>query len=115
MTAATPWSMSKLAAGAYLSRTPVNDRPFVLLAYYEDGSAATPDGRVIVGTRWAVIAFDDEEAIAGAAELAAGLDWFETLDEDRYPDGVTLAGVGYRTRYAARAWAETNLDRETDR
>lgn len=109
MTAATPWTLTRLAPGAYLSRTPVDDRPFLLLSYYEDGSASDPDGRIVKGTRWCVIEFDDEDGLARAADRAR-YDWFDVFALDE-TDGVTLASTNHRTRYAARAWAETNLDR----
>lgn len=105
---ATPWTLTRLASGAYLSRTPIADRPFLLLSYEEDGSAAEPDGRIIKGTRWCVVEFADEAALGRAANRARS-DWFDVFALDE-TDGVTLASTNHRTRYAARSWAEANLD-----
>jgi hypothetical protein len=108
MTTATPWTMTKLGPGAYLSRTPVDDRPFLLLSYHEDGSAVDDRGRTIKGTRWAVIVFDDDAALHRAADRAGSL-WWDVYSIPADGD-VAVASINHRTRYTARAWAETHLD-----
>ncbi len=101
------YSLTKITKGAYLGMTPAGTQ-YILLSYEEDGSAKS-GGRILKGTYWAVIEINDEfEGLM--QDFHAGSEWFEVLNPDVWPRGTRLRSSNFRTRYAARNWADTEMD-----
>lgn len=105
------FSLTKITAGAYLGMTPKGTQ-YILLSYEEDGSAKSGN-RTLKGTFWAVIEITDE--FDGLLEdFHSGSHWFEVINPEIYPTGTRLAADTFRTRYAARNWADLELDHASE-